>query len=127
MQLIAVSYWPDRRASLPSDWEVWETRLSIPETYSQIAAHAVSQGWDRDVVVIQDDTRLDSIPPSDAELIVYGKGNEDHVCPRAFAASPEVWKVLARRWQPWTGQICRTWKPAVDEFGEVLNVTRQEG
>lgn len=123
MLIVAVSYYPHRRTALPADWQVWETTKPIPHTYSEVATHAVSEGWDTDTIVIQDDVRLLEQPAHDGPLVVYGQGDADHVCPRAFAASPEVWVELSRRWQPWTGQICQTWKPLVDRVGTVLNVT----
>lgn len=121
--IVCVSYYPDRRASLPDDWLIWETTLPIPATYAQIADHAVNESWGLDVTVIQDDVRLRSRPDVDADLIVYGSGTTSHVCPRAFAANPEVWRQLQRVWQPWTGSVCHSWRPIVREYGTILNVT----
>lgn len=124
MHIIAVSHWPGRRAELPEEWEIWETPYPIPISYAYLAHQAVDEGWGLDTVVVQDDVRFteDPLPESSASLVVYGQGDAKHVCPRAFAATPDIWEQLAGVWKG--GPVCLTWRPVVRKHGAVLNVTR---
>lgn len=120
--IVAVSYYPERRATLPNDWAVWATTTPIPETYATLARIAYEEEWGLGRVVTQDDVRFTALPDSDAELVVYGQtSGPHHVCPRAFAATPKVWRQLHKRWRG--GQVCEAWMPIVYGHGEILDVT----
>lgn len=121
--LIVVSHWPGRRAQIPDDWEVWETPHLIPISYAYLAHQAVREQWGLDTIIVQDDVRFteDPLSESSAKLVIYGQGDENHVCPRAFAATPEIWEELAGVWKG--GPVCLTWQPIVHKHGDILNVT----
>lgn len=117
---VAVSYWPERRAGIPDDWEIWKTTKSTADTYAELSDYAVAKEWNLDTIVVQDDVRILEYPDVNADLVVYGQRN-NHVCPRAFAATPRMWRWLARRWRG--QQICQAWEPLVTSHGIVLDVT----
>lgn len=121
MLVIAVNHIsdPDRLDALPAEWDVWTTTKSSIDTYGDIAKHAVAHGWGSEVVVVQDDIR-GTFPMSDAELTVYGTRGE-HVCQRAFRATPAIWEQLAYIWGLRTFQPCRAWQPLVAQYGELVN------
>lgn len=60
-------------------------------------------------------------------LLIFGQTEPDgRVAPKAFAASPEIWLLLAEVWDG-EGRIIPAWMPIVEKYGEVLNVTRNLG
>ena len=122
----------ERRELLPPEWEVFKTSDPTPITYHNVAAKAVEERWGLDVVVLQDDVRFKfDVDGISSGLIVYGQrtGRRPlHICPRAFAASPQVWKLLVKAWdgipeENTRGQICRQWLPIVMEHGRVVDNT----
>lgn len=123
--IIAVNHvsMPDR-LPLPDGWEVWETTTPTNVTYADLAAYAVSEMWDKSVVVVQDDVRftVDPLPTPPQELVVYGQTVGDIVCPRAFAASSKLWAKLAERWNG-RRRVCGAWMPLVQRYAVVLDVT----
>lgn len=135
---------PDRlatmTATLPGPAERFAgTAGSIPDTYRRLVSSALDNTWDLDTIVCQDDVRfvkpltqhpiyrgskLGRFDPP--ELIVYGTMRHgEHICPKAFAATPRGWKELAEVWDG-QSQTCRAWRPVV-ELGVVLNVTEDSG
>lgn len=107
----------DRLANIDPGWMVWTTALPSSETYAAIAAHAVAQGWDKSVLVTQDDVKV-AESASSAPLVVYDNGM-GHVCVRAFRAEPFIWSQLAFIWDKGF-QPCRAWQPLVEEYAEVF-------
>ena len=134
MQLIAVNHVEaeERRAALPSDWDVHVTDTPIGETYFDLTQIALEREWGLETVIIQDDVRftedpVQGEPNGKGNLVVYGQGDERHVCPRAFAADQYVWKILGISWAMRPPKLCPWFLPVVSAFGEVRNQTTHLG
>lgn len=148
MRYVAVSIEPSRidklRWLLP-DLEVFEgtrgcdlynfRQVCIPDAYHRLGQWAVSEGLDRESIIMQDDVWIPHGPGFDgwiaewAEvpfLILGQTESNGGVAPKAFSATPEVWQLLARVWDG-ERRIIPAWMPIVEEYGEVLNVTRGLG
>lgn len=107
---------------LPWFWEVWATERPIGETYLAIASTAVDEQWGLETIVVQDDVRFEFRPyESKREFVVYGQQFESgHICPRAFAATPDGWAVLQTLWSDAPKSACPGFRAAVDGLGGVI-------
>lgn len=126
MQVLAVNHVDaaDRRSLLPNDWEVWETNTRIGVTYFDLARAAVVDGWGLETVVVQDDVRGDFFEVD--EFTVYGTQVGDHICPKAFAADPETWLDLAKKWSRSPESLCSLFASVVRKRNApVLNVVEE--
>ena len=123
MRVVAVNHVADvdRLAALPDEWVVWHTTKSAGFTYQDIATHAVLTEWDQSTVLVQDDVRFTD-PPAvhDSELVVYGGWANTHVCPRAFAASPETWRILQARLSVRPVRLCPTFSDLARQVTTML-------
>lgn len=113
MRVIAVNHVADldRRQEIPEGYEIWSTETPIGVSYHRIAQEAVWEGWGTEVVVIQDDVRLNVEPmETTADIKLYGdyRSLPLHACPRAFAAGPSVWERLEHIWSDHPGRLCPT-------------------
>lgn len=109
--------------------------ICIPDAYRRLADWAVGEGLDREAIVMQDDVWIphgsgfdmwfaeyDQFP-----LLILGHTEPDGgVAPKAFSATPEIWSMLGEVWDG-TSRIIPAWMPIVEEYGEVLDVTRGLG
>lgn len=104
----------------------------IPETYRRLAIWAVGEALGRDDIVMQDDVwgpnggGLAGYNLSfDTPLLVYGNTESTGlVVPKMFSAALEIWELLKEVWTG-EGRIGPAWQPIVEEYGLVLDVTRQ--
>ncbi len=104
----------------------------IPKSYDILSDWAVEQKLDKGTIVMQDDVWLPHGPGFDAwveeftePLVVFGRTeNTGIVVPKAFCATPTIWKLLAKKWNG-KGRIGPAWMPTVEKHGLVLDVTRQ--
>jgi len=109
-------------------------QVCIPETYRRLALWGVEEGLDRKTVVMQDDVWMPHggglegyVDSFDTPLLVFGTTEADGVVvPKAFSASPEIWQALTAVWDGET-RIGPAWMPLIEQYGTVLNVTRNIG
>lgn len=107
MRLLVVSAYPDRveknsRFWEDYDWSVhWTSGMDIKHDFWSLAVRAAREGWDHDLIIVQDDIQLLSVPQPDGDISVYsGQSGPTHVCPRAFSCSPEGWQRVEYKWRP---------------------------
>lgn len=106
--------------------------ICIPETYRRLAIWAVDEGLSRDDIVMQDDVwgpnggGLEGYNLSyETMLLVYGTTESTGlVVPKMFSADETIWQALTEVWTG-EGRIGPAWMPLVEEYGIVLNETRQ--
>lgn len=106
-------------------------KVCIPQAYRNVTEWAVSEGLGREAIVMQDDVWMPNGPGFDkwqakyeTPLLIFGQTEPDGgVAPKAFAASPEIWQLLAEVWDG-EGRIIPAWMPIVKKYGKVLDVTR---
>lgn len=112
--LIVISNRPERierHGHLWGDFEVFTSPAdNVREAHYDMAVHAVAEGWDETVRVIQDDVVVSDWPRHRFDITSYYPGTPGHTCPRAFTATPRGWQVLTVHWQ-WWGQTCVLWSP----------------
>lgn len=121
---------PDR-LPLPDDFQPWMTDTHIGETYKRLSMLAVDEGWDHDMVIVQDDVRFTVDPesiPMTGELRVFGQTKRlNHVCPRAFSASPLGWKHLESEWLPAPNTLCHGFTQVVNSLGATVSEVTTHG
>lgn len=120
MRLIVVNHDPDR--PVRDDAETWHTTTRIGRTYAAVALTALKEHWDETVVVMQDDVVCGSLPEAEG-FTIYGYEQDGHVCPRAFAAPPEIWELLYEAWRRYPRSLCPSFTRLARE-GTVLNTCR---
>lgn len=106
--------------------------MCIPETYRRLALWALAEKLDRDDIVMQDDVWGPNGPgfegynlSFDTPLLVYGNTEASGlIVPKMFSAMGWIWQMLSEVWTG-EGRISPAWRPIVDEYGMVLNETRQ--
>lgn len=137
--------WETMQRLLPGAIRFQATAGSIPDTYHRLQEQAIAEGWGLDTVVVQDDQQfvgpLEKRPimrgskvgrRGEPQIIVYGTlRRHGHICPKAFAATGQGWELL----EVWDGTmgpgkdgrgiICEQFRPVIEEYGAVLNITRE--
>jgi hypothetical protein len=146
MRLISISLDPTRvqiQRKIWPDLEVFEATggctsdyriVCIPKTYKRLAAHAVKHKWGRETVVAQDDVWPPHGPGFEAwqrsfqvPLLIFGqRETPTAVAPKAFSADRAIWKRLKQVWDG-KARVIPAWMPIVDNYGLVLDVTRELG
>lgn len=147
MRIITISLDPSRVRIQRKIWptlEVFEatggcTNLNyrdvcIPETYRRLALWALEENLGRDDIVMQDDVWGPNGPGFEAynasfptALLVYGRTEKTGlVVPKMFSAQGWVWQMLSEVWTG-EGRISPAWAPIVEEYGMVLDETRNIG
>lgn len=121
-RVIVVSFYEERRLSLPPEWERFDTELPILGSYRRLAGRAVRENWGPDVLVVQDDVRLRDQPihHAGAWITAYTayRAIPLHICPHAFTATQEGWSLLHRLWvSPGDRSICPSFTYAVKTRG----------
>lgn len=94
------------------DWQPFISYASsIRAAHYDLALHAVAEGWDESVRVSQDDVYVREWRQHRMDVTSYQRPNvPDHVCPRAFTATPAGWLRLAEVWSQ-EGKTCELWHP----------------
>lgn len=116
MMLIVISNRPERvedHRRLWGDHTVFTSPAdTVREAHHDLAVHAVAEGWDQSVKVIQDDVRFDTPWPTHQDDVTsyHARVKTWHTCPRAFSATTAGWERLAQGWSR-RGQTCELWRP----------------
>lgn len=114
--LIVISNRPERVEANGHLWGEFTVYTSpaetIREAHRDLALHAVAEGWDESVKVIQDDVMFDLPWPAHVGDVTsyHARANPIHTCPRAFSATEAGWERLSRVWDR-PGKTCRLWRP----------------
>lgn len=105
--------------------------VCIPRTYHRLGQTALIERWDRETIIFQDDVLLSmgrGLEEHNARfhvpLLIYGQTESDRrVAPKAFSADRDIWHRLAGVWDG-TGPVVGAWQPIVQEYGLVLDLTK---
>lgn len=129
MRIVAIHFVgnPIRRERLPDSWDVIEVDTPIAVSYRQVSKLAMTEGWDQETILVQDDVRFEGrVKRYDSSLVVYGQTtNPGHVCPRAFAADQNTWADLYFAWMTNPNpSVCYAWKSIVHDRGLILDSTK---
>lgn len=125
-RLIVISIYPERvkaHGHLWADFEVHQPTVEgIGPAYRELTARAISEGWNEELIILQDDVALkdgESWAEHLGDVTSYSAAKpyrerrlrpRRHCCPRAFSATGPGWEKLHAAWQS-EGKLCELWAP----------------